>query len=158
VRRPPGPFSEEHCMKKLKVSVVGGCGHVGLPLSIALAPHHDVAIYDIDPNAVAKVQKGVMPFKDEGGEEGLTKALAGGMEGTTSPEVLTKSDVVVVVVGTPVDEHLNPSFNVFDRLLSQLSEVLRPGQTVVLRSTVYPGTSERVQKYFQRRNLDVEVA
>ncbi|MFN0061416.1 MAG: nucleotide sugar dehydrogenase [Myxococcaceae bacterium] len=145
-------------MRRMKVAVVGGCGHVGLPLSIALAPHHDVAIYDIDPDAVAKVQKGVVPFKDEGAEEALAKALAGGMEVSTSPNVLLKCDAVIVVIGTPVDEHLNPSFNVFDRLLNQLSEVLRPGQTLVLRSTVYPGTSERVQRFFQERKLGVEVA
>jgi UDP-N-acetyl-D-mannosaminuronic acid dehydrogenase len=64
----------------------------------------------------------------------------------------------VAVIGTPVDEHLNPSFTVFDRLLSQLDEVLRDGQTLVLRSTVYPGSSERVQRHFRQRGRKVEVA
>ena len=49
-----------------------GCGHVGLPLSIAFAPHHRVVIYDIDSQAVARVQRGEVPFKDEGAEEGFT--------------------------------------------------------------------------------------
>jgi UDP-N-acetyl-D-mannosaminuronic acid dehydrogenase len=122
-----------------------------------MAPHHQVAIYDIDQAAVTKVKKGIVPFKDEGAEEALQKALAAGMEVTPSPAIISQSDVVIVVIGTPVDEHLNPSFNVFDRLLDQLAEVLRPGQTLVLRSTVYPGTTERVQKYFQRRGMNIDV-
>lgn len=144
-------------MKK-KVGVVGGCGHVGLPLAIALALHHDVFIYDIDIQAVERVRKGQMPFRDEGAEEALAKALKAGMEVSTSSDRLASCDILVVVIGTPVDEHLNPSFAVFDRLLHQLSEVVREGQTLVLRSTVFPGTSERVNQYFLNRGLKVDIA
>jgi UDP-N-acetyl-D-mannosaminuronic acid dehydrogenase len=140
------------------VGVVGGCGHVGLPLAIALAPHHRVRIFDIDAKAVETVRRGEMPFRDAGADQGLRDALANGLLVSDSQEVLRDCDTLVVVIGTPVDEHLNPSFTVFDRLLSQLYEVLRAGQTVVLRSTVYPGTSERVQSELRRRGLAVEVA
>jgi len=142
----------------LTVGVVGGCGHVGLPLAIALAPHHRVRIFDIDGKAVARVRAGEMPFRDAGADEGLRDALQSGLEVSEHPDVLRDCSILVVVIGTPVDEHLNPSFTVFDRLLAQLYEVLRPGQTVVLRSTVYPGTSERVQNELRRRGLAVEVA
>jgi UDP-N-acetyl-D-mannosaminuronic acid dehydrogenase len=140
------------------VGVVGGCGHVGLPLAIALAPHHRVRIFDIDANAVDRVRRGEMPFRDAGADEGLREALRAGLVISDSPEVLRECDTLVVVIGTPVDEHLNPSFTVFDRLLNQLYEFLRPGQSIVLRSTVYPGTSERVQEELRRRGLQVEVA
>jgi UDP-N-acetyl-D-mannosaminuronic acid dehydrogenase len=144
-------------MKK-KVAIVGGCGHVGLPLAIALAPYFDISIYDINPEAVGRVSRGEMPFHDEGGEEGLREALARGMRVSTSPELLSGCDYIIVVVGTPVDEHLNPSFTLLDRLLHQLFEVLKPGQTLVLRSTVYPGTSARAQQLLKERGLDVDVA
>ncbi len=143
---------------KTKVAIIGGCGHVGLPLALALAPFHDVIIYDINAAAVERVKRGEMPFKDEGGEEALKEALARGLIVTTSPEHLSKCDTLIAVIGTPVDEHLNPSFTVFDRLLHQLDEVLRDGQTLVLRSTVYPGTSERVQRHFAKRGRKVQVA
>lgn len=143
---------------KLKVAIIGGCGHVGLPLALAFAPHHDVIVYDINSAAVERVKRGEMPFKDEGGEQALREALARGMIVTTSPEHLSSCDILVAVIGTPVDEHLNPSFAVFDRLLGQLDEVLRDGQTLVLRSTVYPGSSERVQRHFRKLGRKVEVA
>jgi len=144
-------------LPKRRVAVVGGCGHVGLPLSIAFAPHHSVLIYDTDRKAVERVRRGEMPFIDEGADDALKAALAAGMTVTDSPAGIADCDIVVIVIGTPVDEHLNPSFTVFDRVLKQLSEVLHDGQTVVLRSTVYPGTPERVQEYFRRRGMDVEV-
>lgn len=144
--------------ERKKVAVVGGCGHVGLPLSIALAPHHQVHIYDIDSEAVDQVRQGQMPFFDEGAEEGLRQALAAGLSVATTPERLRECDYVIVVIGTPVDEHLNPSFTLFDRLMDELAGALRAGQTLILRSTVYPGTSERVRGYLQRRGIDVEVA
>ena len=142
----------------LTVGVVGGCGHVGLPLAIALASHHHVRIVDIDANAVRRVRCGEMPFRDAGADKALLEALQRGLLVSENPGVLQECDVVIVIIGTPVDEHLNPSFTVFDRLLNELHEVLRPGQTIVLRSTVYPGTSERVQNELRRRGLEVDVA
>lgn len=144
-------------MSKKRIAIVGGCGHVGLPLSIALAAHHDVFIYDIDVDAVERVRHGEVPFKDEGAVAGLRAALDGGLQISATPDALPQCDSVVFVIGTPVDEYLNPSFTLFDKVLGQLSEVLRDGQTLVLRSTVLPGTSERVQRTFQKRGLKVEV-
>jgi UDP-N-acetyl-D-mannosaminuronic acid dehydrogenase len=140
------------------ITVVGGCGHVGLPLAIALASHHQVRIFDIDSAAVARVRRGEMPFRDAGAEEGLRDALRRGLVVSDSPQSLDGAEVLVVVIGTPVDEHLNPSFGVFDQLLNQLAEYMRDGQTLLLRSTVYPGTSDRVQRELNLRGRKVEVA
>ena len=140
------------------ITVVGGCGHVGLPLAIALASHHSVRIFDIDKAAVERVRRGEMPFRDAGADQGLREALGRGLVVSDSPSSLDGAEVLVVVIGTPVDEHLNPTFAVFDTLLSQLAEYMRDGQTLVLRSTVYPGTSERAQQMLRERGLDVEVA
>ncbi len=48
---------------------------MGLPLSIALAEHHDVLVYDIETAAAERVRRGELPFKDEGSAEGLAAAL-----------------------------------------------------------------------------------
>ncbi len=144
-------------MIKKRIGIVGGCGHVGLPLSIALAEHHDVLIYDIDVAAAERVRRGEMPFKDDGAEEGLATALKRGLRVSTTPEGLRACDAVVFVIGTPVDEHMNPSFSLFDQALAELANVLRDGQTLILRSTVLPGTTERVRRTLERRGLDVEV-
>jgi len=117
-----------------------------------------VLVYDIDVGAADRVRRGELPFKDEGAEEGLAAALRKGMRVTTSPAGLSECDTIVFVIGTPVDEHLNPSFTLFDRVLEELSAWLRDGQTLVLRSTVLPGTTERVQRMLRWRGLNVEVA
>ena len=58
------------------VCVVGGLGHVGLPLGLAFADHGPkVALYDINPSARDKVQSGNMPFLEIGGEEVLNRVL-----------------------------------------------------------------------------------
>ena len=131
---------------------------MGLPLAIALASHHSVRIYDIDTRAVERVRRGEMPFRDAGADEGLREALRRGLVVSDSPSSLDGAEVLVVVIGTPVDEHLNPSFALFDTLLAELAEYMRDGQTLILRSTVYPGTSERVHQMLKERGLKVEVA
>jgi len=51
-----------------------------------------------------------------------------------------------MIIGTPVDEHLNPSFVAIDRALAKSREHLRNGQPLIPRSTVFPGTSQRIQR------------
>src|ERR1700710_2047555 len=91
------------------VVVVGGGGHVGLPLAIALADRGaSVVVYDISEEAVAGVNLGRLPFTEPGGQPMLRKALdAGLIRATTDPAEVADAENVVVVIGTPVDEHLN---------------------------------------------------
>jgi UDP-N-acetyl-D-mannosaminuronic acid dehydrogenase len=130
-----------------KVVVVGGCGHVGLPLALALADRGlDVTSFDINPVAVAEVNSGVMPFDEPEGEEYLRRGLASGAFGaSTRPQVISDAEVVVVVIGTPVDEHLNPDAEAVPRAVMELRDFLRPGQLLILRSTVYPGVTRLVK-------------
>ena len=92
------------------VAIVGGCGHVGLPLGLALADAGlDVVLYDINEAAIDRVRAGKMPFFERGADEVLDRVLASGHL-TLSADAASVADVdiVVIVVGTPVDEHLNP--------------------------------------------------
>ena len=93
-----------------QVVVIGGCGHVGLPLAIAFADRGArVGIYDVSESAVQTVNAGRMPFQEPGAEEALQRARAAGrLEASTDPAIVSTAEHVVVVIGTPVDEHLNP--------------------------------------------------
>jgi UDP-N-acetyl-D-mannosaminuronic acid dehydrogenase len=142
------------------VCVVGGCGHVGLPLSLAFALRGKrVAIFDADHDKVAKVSRGEIPFMEEGGEEGLREALrCGNLVATTKPDVIAQSDAVVLVVATPIDDHLSPSFHAMEVVLSSYREYLRDGQLIVLRSTLYPGTAARVNRWLVENGFKSDLA
>jgi UDP-N-acetyl-D-mannosaminuronic acid dehydrogenase len=90
--------------------VIGGGGHVGLPLAIMLSSRGvKTAIYDISQTAVDGINSGKMPFWEPGAETILQASLrAENLTATTDPSVTGKSDSLIVVIGTPVDEHLNP--------------------------------------------------
>jgi UDP-N-acetyl-D-mannosaminuronic acid dehydrogenase len=139
------------------ICIIGGCGHVGLPLGMAFAKAgKKVVAMDISEDAVAQASSGKMPFADEGADELLPQVLASGnFRATTDPSVISEADTVITVIGTPLDEHLNPRFEVYSDLLEQDSSHLRKGQLLILRSTVYPGTTDRVHRALEGRGIDV---
>jgi len=145
---------------ELDVVVLGGAGHVGLPLSLAFAQAGlRVGIYDISQPALDRIAAGEMPFKESGADELLAKLLpTGRLEMSTDGAILERTDQVVVVIGTPVDEFLGPSMTVFERAVAQISPHLRDRALVVLRSTVYPGTTAYVSQHLSRHGAKVDVA
>jgi UDP-N-acetyl-D-mannosaminuronic acid dehydrogenase len=142
------------------VVVVGGCGRVGLPLAIAFAKEgQSVAAYDLNELTVKTVNDGTMPFDEPGAEEALREAVdAGRLVASTDASVVGSARHVIVVIGTPVDEHLNPDPNSLPRALSACFEHFRDGQLVVLRSTVYPGVTALIERKFAEGGIDVDVA
>ena len=91
------------------VTVIGGCGHVGLPLALAFADRgQNVAIYDINADAVDMVMRGELPASEPGAAEVLERVVSKTLIATTDPSAIAQAEHVVVVIGTPVDEHLNP--------------------------------------------------
>jgi UDP-N-acetyl-D-mannosaminuronic acid dehydrogenase len=142
------------------VCVVGGCGRVGLPLGIALAGRGlSVVLYDIDAASVELVNAAAMPFAEDGAAAALVEGLAAGrLRATTDPAAVGLADALIVVVGTPVDEHLNPDLGAVPRAIERCVEHLRDGQLVVLRSTVYPGVTALTEKLLSSKGLEVDVA
>ncbi len=137
----------------IDVCVVGGAGHVGFPLAVALASRGlRVAIHDINDDAVASIRGGVAPFLEPGVDEPLARVLASGaLVADNDVTLLERSEVVIVVVGTPVDQYLSPDPEAVPRAVGELVEHLRPGQLVVLRSTVFPGVTRRVEQLLGAR-------
>jgi len=141
------------------VCVVGGCGHVGLPLAITFAQKgFDVSIYDIDDSAIKQVREGQMPFLEPGAEAVLRQVIGRSLVVDNNPGLVSRSRYVVVVIGTPVDEHLNPTFHAIRRFFLKLLPHLVDGQCIVLRSTVYPGTTEKVRALVAGLGRDIHVA
>jgi UDP-N-acetyl-D-mannosaminuronic acid dehydrogenase len=144
---------------RFDVCVVGGCGHVGLPLALTFAHRGlNVSIYDINERSIELVRSGQMPFLEEGAEPILKQVIGRSLEVANDPDLVSQSRLVVVVIGTPVDEHLNPTFHTMRRFFTTLLPHLVEGQCVVLRSTVYPGTTEKVHELVAGTGKNVHVA
>lgn len=149
----PSNFSRHVC-------VIGGAGHVGLPLALTFAnAGFRTVIYDTNEAALAGIAAGRMPFFESGGPELLASVLqAGTLELDPTPSLLAECEFVVVVIGTPVDEHLNPNLSSIRVALDRCRGSLRDGQVLILRSTVVPGMSAHLQRHLRDLGLDIGVA
>lgn len=144
---------------KYDVMIIGGLGHVGLPLGIVLADAGlQVALYDIDKSKRATIEAGEMPFIEHDAEPILKSVIGKTLHIANELGVMAHADVVVVTIGTPVDEYLNPKTRPILELAEQMSGYVRPGHCLILRSTVYPGTSQNLFEFFGRRGLNVDLA
>ncbi len=145
---------------KYDVCVIGGCGHVGLPLAIVLADKgKNVCVYDTNEKSIETVKSGVIPFFEEGAEPLLKKVLAGGkLHFSNKPNVVSDSETAILIIGTPVDEHLNPKFRIMKEVIDGLLPYFRDDQLLVLRSTVYPGLSKRINDWFIDAGKKIHVA
>jgi len=144
--------------KSLKISVLGGGGRIGLPLSLAFAGRGlRVHIYDINEEVIDKINSGVMPFYEEGTEDLLKATLGKNLTANTSPDELIKADYIIIIIGTPVDEHLSPSVGDILNVITDIRDYIVDGQCIIMRSTVYPGTTEKVHNLLQEINSNVSI-
>lgn len=132
--------------KTYDVVIIGGLGHVGLPLGLVFAHKGlSVCLYDIDKKRAETVSQGIMPFIEYGAEPILKEAIRNGnIQISTDVEDISKAHYVVVTIGTPVDEYLNPKIRAFLEFFGKIKKYLNHDQTLIIRSTVYPHTCQQV--------------
>jgi UDP-N-acetyl-D-mannosaminuronic acid dehydrogenase len=142
-----------------RICIVGGAGHVGLPLALVLADEgFTVDVLDTNAEALRTIKAGRMPFIENGAEDLLKRLLpTGRLTATTNASAVDAADIVICVIGTPVDEYLTPQAHAFYRVIGEISPHFHDGQTLILRSTVYPGLSQRVHDLFHDRGINVHV-
>ena len=139
-------------MKNKKITILGGAGHIGLPLSIVFANKgFDVSILDNNKENLSLAKKGIMPFKEKDGEKNLKKALKTKLKFYSQPSNFISGSTIIITVGTPVDEFLNPDMSQIKNCIDGLIPFLKNGQLIILRSTVYPGTSEWLFNYLNKK-------
>jgi len=141
------------------VAIVGGCGHVGLPLGLVFAERGvRVALLDTDAEKVKEVNAGRMPFREEGADALLERVVGRQLFATTEAACLREVDAVVTVVGTPVDRHLNPTATELYRSIDELLEFMRDATLLVLRSTIYPGVTRLVHDRIRNLGRKIDLA
>lgn len=137
---------------KDQISIIGGCGHVGLPLGLALASAgHQVRLIDINDKAIESINQGILPFQEEGAEEILKKVLGSKLKATRDFNEIKDSPIVFFVTGTPVDEHHNPRVHDVINVIEQYLPYLSAESLVILRSTVYPGVNAIVHELLEKK-------
>lgn len=148
-----------HMSEAQRIAVVGGAGHVGLPLSLLLADRgFRVTAVDADAGKVAQVAAGEMPFAEDGAQPLLTRWLGQRFWVTTEAARVADAELVIVTVGTPLDEHLNPDLGPVYRCLEQLRPFLSPRQVLILRSTLFPGTTQKLHELLRSDGLAMGVS
>ena len=132
-----------------------GTGRVGLPLGLSLVDAGVRATgVDIDSNMRESVNDGRMPFHEPGYDEIIARKEF--IVHASPADVVPSSSHLVITVGTPLHNHIETDLSQIQRVLASLGSYLRKGQTVILRSTVAPGTTSYVKKWIER-NTDMKV-
>jgi len=124
-----------------------GIGRVGLPLALSFADHGvNVIGVDRNPDHVDTVNSGILPFLEHGAEPLLKETLdLGTFRATTdSKAAVVSADVVILTVGTPLDTNLRADTSQLISALGEIGDSLKPNTLVITRSTISPGTTERV--------------
>ncbi len=129
-----------------KTVAIIGAGRVGLPMSLVLADE-GFKVYGVDKDLgrINLLHKGEMPFIEDGGDELLTKHLGKNFFPTTLSKVIAEVETIVMTLGTPIDENMNPMLDQIDSVINDLIKYMQPGQLIILRSTVSPRTTHYVK-------------
>jgi len=151
-----GPTTVENA----DVTVVGGAGHVGIPLMLAFAEvGMRVNVNDYNQESLDALKAGRLPFIEYGAAVVLAKALANDrLAFSNSPDRISASGPVIVTVGTPIDEFLNPDYQAVRDCVDAIVPALADGQLVVLRSTLFPGTTDWLAAHLKKKGRKLKVA
>jgi len=133
-------------MKKYNVCIIGGLGHVVLPLGIVFASKGlKVCLYDINEDVAKTVKKGELPYVEYGAEPLLKKAIANGnLTVSLNPACISDAKYVIIAIGTPVDEYLNPKNRQFLKFIQEIKQHLDPSQIIIVRSSIFPRTCRQI--------------
>jgi UDP-N-acetyl-D-glucosamine dehydrogenase len=136
----------------MRIGIVG-LGYVGLPLAVAFVEAgHEVAGLDLDPAKVAALAAGRSYIEDV--PDSALSDLGGRLQVSSDYAELATCDAAIVCVPTPLSGSREPDLSYLIDSATAISEVLRPGQLVVLESTTYPGTTrERLLPILERSGL-----
>ena len=132
--------------KTARICVIG-LGYVGLPTAVFFADKgFDVIGVDIDVEKVDSINSGISPLAElDLGEKIKVLSKNKKLIATTdTTEAVSYSDVVLIIVPTPVTEAKEPDLSYIKIAAEDIARSLRRGQLVVLESTTYPGTTEEV--------------
>ena len=130
--------------KEAKIAVIG-LGYVGLPLAVQMArAGFSVVGIERNPQRVDLVNRGENYIGDVVSNELVDMVRNGRLRATTEFDVVADVDILSICVPTPLDKNKQPDTSYIDHIIEQSAPHLHAGQLIVLESTTYPGTTERI--------------
>ncbi len=138
---------------KYKVAIVGGAGHIGLPLSCFISSHgNDVIIIDTDTDKLKKLSENIIPFKDDGLQEYLKIANKNNIKFSDNIDEINNYELIIITLGTSSSKG---DLNKFQTLMSQVLENINKNSRIILRSTITNETIEFTlnNKNFKEKNI-----
>jgi UDP-N-acetyl-D-mannosaminuronic acid dehydrogenase len=134
------------------ISVIG-LGRVGLPLALCFADRGlRVLGIDHDAKVLSSLRAGQMPFNEAGTQALLDRVRRSGrLELTDRAADAAQADDIVITIGTPSFSHIESDLRQVRAALDDLLPLLRPGHSLILRSTIAPGTTDFVAGYLEKR-------
>ena len=134
-----------------KVCIIGGCGHVGLPLGLSFAKKGlKVLAIDINKQSVDLLMSKKMPFVEPNAEKILQDAVTiGNFHCTTNHAKVAQAEYVVIVPGTPVDSDFIPNLAQVESVIKSIIPYLQKNQILVFRSTLAPKSTDYIKKFIE---------
>lgn len=139
--------------RKNQTVAVIGIGRVGLPLALVLA-EEGLSVYGLgrDIKKIENISNGKMPFLEKGAAPLLKKYVNKSFFPTVDYSCIKKSDVVILTLGTPVDENMNPILDQIDESIKKCLPYFKKNQILILRSTVSPRTTQYVKLLIEKES------
>jgi UDP-N-acetyl-D-glucosamine dehydrogenase len=143
-------------VENLSASVgIIGLGYVGLPLALAtFSAGYSVIGFDVDLNKIASLNDGHSYIGRIDDDRVADMLAAGRFKATNDFSELSKCDIIILCVPTPLSKHREPDLSYIIGTTESIAPNLRKGQLIVLESTTYPGTTREVMRpILEKRGL-----
>jgi len=140
---------------KFKVSVVGGAGHIGLPLSLFISSFgHDVTIIDTNQKVLEGLKGGNLPFYEDGLDKYLKKAQKNNIKLSNNNQDLSKSDFVIITLGSSSEAK---DIDLFKKVMDDVIKNIKQESNIILRSTIDIGSIEEIRSNpeFIEKNINL---
>lgn len=132
-----------------------GIGRVGLPLALVLSDKgFQVTGIDVDPYRINLLKHKIMPFLEEDAQPLLTKHSGKNFQVFSQEHIdriVSENAIIIFTLGTPIDDTYSPNFSDIEKLIRRISPVIKPGHTIILRSTVSPGATEQLARQLEEQ-------
>ncbi len=139
---------------KNDILIFGGSGHIGLPLGLLFASKNKkVVLYDLNKKNINIIKNKKIPFMENNGQLFLNKYFHN-ITATSDPSYIAKTKVIIICIGTLV-KNSKPELKKFLKDISKIKKYINKNHTIIIRSSIYPGTCEKVKKIFKNVNNNI---